>query len=425
MALGRRRVGRSRRRAGGYPHVARMSAGVTQLVECQPSKLNVEGSNPFTRFEQRGVCRTPSRNPPHADGPAFRCRRLDRWAWGRDATGMLRKVALLVVLALPTLAACTNRQQAYPDVPPEQLWTAMKAAAREPTYRDWFVLENSVAVDEADEADRFFADVQALLDGAPFGARTAAPSTVVTPSAGLPGPVSPTSPSSRSSAATARGPDIWAPPFASSTPPSREGLRRLPQRHLLDGGPLAGEKSFKKFNLAARRHRRRLQAVPGRHQGPAHHPGRRWHPLPQCRPPADARPLRLPAAGPILRRRPQPGEAPRGGRDGDLPREHRGHLRRHRIRRRLAESQKVLDFLAKEFPKDFKKIRFGTREAGDAWQRRWKAVGAPKHGRPREGRHRLQAGQLVRHASASSTAPSATPSSSTANPSRSSTRGTS
>lgn len=162
---------------------------------------------------------------------------------------MLRKVALLVVLALPTLAACTNRQQAYPDVPPEQLWTAMKAAAREPTYRDWFVLENSVAVDEADrrievyrelrrdvvspstpplredqswrftitmdappppkppeatfvsrtagvpahawdEADRFFADVQALLDGAPFGARPAAPSTVVTPSAGLPGPVS-------------------------------------------------------------------------------------------------------------------------------------------------------------------------------------------------------------------------------------------
>jgi hypothetical protein len=25
-------------------------AGVTQLVECQPSKLNVAGSNPVTRF---------------------------------------------------------------------------------------------------------------------------------------------------------------------------------------------------------------------------------------------------------------------------------------------------------------------------------------------------------------------------------------
>jgi len=38
------------------------------------------------------------------------------------------------------------------------------------------------------------------------------------------------------------------------------------------------------------------------------------------------------------------------------------------------ESQKVLDFLAKEFPKEFKKIRFGTREASEQF---WKAVGAP------------------------------------------------
>ena len=28
-------------------------AGVTQLVECQPSKLNVEGSSPFARFATR------------------------------------------------------------------------------------------------------------------------------------------------------------------------------------------------------------------------------------------------------------------------------------------------------------------------------------------------------------------------------------
>ena len=38
------------------------------------------------------------------------------------------------------------------------------------------------------------------------------------------------------------------------------------------------------------------------------------------------------------------------------------------------ESQKVLDFLAKEFPKEFKKIRFGTREASEQF---WNAVGAP------------------------------------------------
>ena len=31
------------------------------------------------------------------------------------------------------------------------------------------------------------------------------------------------------------------------------------------------------------------------------------------------------------------------------------------------ESQKVLDFIAKEFPKDFKKIRFGTKDAAKAW----------------------------------------------------------
>ena len=38
-----------------------------------------------------------------------------------------------------------------------------------------------------------------------------------------------------------------------------------------------------------------------------------------------------------------------------------------------AESQKILDFVAREFPKDFKKIRFGTRPAAEEF---WKAVGA-------------------------------------------------
>ena len=32
-----------------------------------------------------------------------------------------------------------------------------------------------------------------------------------------------------------------------------------------------------------------------------------------------------------------------------------------------ADSQKLLDFLAKEFPKDFAKIRFGTKDASDSW----------------------------------------------------------
>src|SRR3989440_7923980 len=43
-----------------------------------------------------------------------------------------------------------------------------------------------------------------------------------------------------------------------------------------------------------------------------------------------------------------------------------------------AESQKVLDFLAKEFPKEFKKIRFGTKDASQGWQSQLEAIGAPK-----------------------------------------------
>jgi isocitrate dehydrogenase len=43
-----------------------------------------------------------------------------------------------------------------------------------------------------------------------------------------------------------------------------------------------------------------------------------------------------------------------------------------------AESQKILDFMAKEFPKDFKKIRFGTQDAAGAWQKQLEAIGAPK-----------------------------------------------
>jgi isocitrate dehydrogenase len=41
------------------------------------------------------------------------------------------------------------------------------------------------------------------------------------------------------------------------------------------------------------------------------------------------------------------------------------------------EAQKVLDFFAKEFPKDFKKIRFGTVEASRGWQQQLEGIGAP------------------------------------------------
>jgi isocitrate dehydrogenase len=41
------------------------------------------------------------------------------------------------------------------------------------------------------------------------------------------------------------------------------------------------------------------------------------------------------------------------------------------------ESAKLLDFMAREFAKDFAKVRFGTLERGRAWQEQLEAVGAP------------------------------------------------
>jgi isocitrate dehydrogenase len=42
-----------------------------------------------------------------------------------------------------------------------------------------------------------------------------------------------------------------------------------------------------------------------------------------------------------------------------------------------AAAQKILDFFAKEFPKDFEAIRFGTKAAAEAWQAQLEAIGAP------------------------------------------------
>ncbi len=41
------------------------------------------------------------------------------------------------------------------------------------------------------------------------------------------------------------------------------------------------------------------------------------------------------------------------------------------------EAQKVLDFFAREFPKEFKKIRFGTAQAAKDWQAQLEGIGAP------------------------------------------------
>jgi isocitrate dehydrogenase len=49
-----------------------------------------------------------------------------------------------------------------------------------------------------------------------------------------------------------------------------------------------------------------------------------------------------------------------------------------------AESQKVLDFLAREFPKEAGKVRFGTKEKNDAWQKQLETIGAAKRDVPVE-----------------------------------------
>ena len=46
------------------------------------------------------------------------------------------------------------------------------------------------------------------------------------------------------------------------------------------------------------------------------------------------------------------------------------------------EAQKILDFWAKEFPKDFTKIRFGTKAAGEGWQKQLESIGAPHRESP-------------------------------------------
>src|ERR1700682_4356169 len=42
------------------------------------------------------------------------------------------------------------------------------------------------------------------------------------------------------------------------------------------------------------------------------------------------------------------------------------------------EAKKIIAFIEKEFPKDFKKIRFGSREAAEAWQKQLETIGAPQ-----------------------------------------------
>lgn len=56
---------------------------------------------------------------------------------------------LLAVPAITSLLGCTSRSQVFEGYGDDQLWTAMVATARAPSYDDWKIDENEVFVDDA------------------------------------------------------------------------------------------------------------------------------------------------------------------------------------------------------------------------------------------------------------------------------------
>ena len=145
----------------------------------------------------------------------------------------------------------------------------------------------------------------------------------------------PTSRSFRSSRATAPAPTSGGPRSTCSTHAVQRAYGGAPPIVWFE--VLAGEKAKDRLDswlpedtLAA------IVASPRRDQGPAHHAGRRRVPLAQRGPAAAARSLRLRPAGALLHRRAVAGQAAGRGEHGDLPREHGGHLRRHRVQGRDA-----------------------------------------------------------------------------------------
>jgi hypothetical protein len=172
----------------------------------------------------------------------------------------------------------------------------------------------------------------------------------------------------------------------------RQGLRRQAQDLVVRGLRRRGELQALQ-QLAARRHGRGLQGVHRRDQGPAHDAGRRRHPLAQRRPAPDARPLRVPAPGAVVHRRPVAREAPGARQHGDLPREHRGHLRRHRVRGRHARRRR----------------RSSTSSPRNSRSHSTRSASAPRRRRRRSGTQVGAKGFPTTSRWASASSPSATP----------------
>ena len=118
---------------------------------------------------------------------------------------------------------------------------------------------------------------------------------------------------------------------ACSTPPSRRPTAASGEIAWME--VFAGEKAFTAAQrlAAAGDASTRSQEFRVSHQGAAHHAGRRRHPLAERHAAPGARPLRLHPPGALLRGRRRAGEGAGEGQRRDLPREHRGRVRRHRV----------------------------------------------------------------------------------------------
>ncbi len=117
----------------------------------------------------------------------------------------------------------------------------------------------------------------------------------------------------------------------------------------------AGEKAAKVFggDYFPAESLQAIRRVCRRHQRPADHPGGRRIPQPERGAAQGPRPLRVHPAGQVVSRRAQPAAPSRAGGRGDLPREHRGCLRRRRVQVRFAGGAKVEKFLKEEMGAKF------------------------------------------------------------------------
>ena len=143
-------------------------------------------------------------------------------------------------------------------------------------------------------------------------------------------------------------------------------LRRAAPR-ALDGSVLGREGQRPLRPVVPGRDAGGAARVRGVHQGPARHAGGRRPALAERRHAPEPRPLRLRASDPLLPRRRQPHGGCEPHRHGGVPREHRGHLRRHRVAGRLRRSAQAHRLPAA-------------------------AAGGQRHPLPRQLRHRHQAG---------------------------------